>query len=164
MKKIPILVAVLVIVAQPCLAQMEKGDREVQAAGSIYSAEGFTVINLHGTYGYYVKPNLQIGGGPTITRISFLGFSTTTVGLTLFGRHYFTTAEKMVPYLSAQWYQFDLSPEEPLSFTDVAYVQVGAGAKYFVNEYIAWDVSANLGFGLGGGTAFLLVGGLSAFF
>jgi len=41
---------------------------------------------------------------------------------------------------------------------------VGAGAKYFVNEYIAWDVSANLGFGLGGGTATVLEAGLSAFF
>jgi len=164
MNKFLILVVLLAILTQSCLAQMEKGDREVQFAGSVYSANGFSMTNLLGTYGYYLKSDLQIGAGPTITHFSAGDFSSTTIGLSLFARHYFTTTEKMVPYLSGRWYQYDLSPDEPLSFTDAAYLQVGGGIKYFVNEYVAWDVSANLGFGLAGGTSFLLVGGLSAFF
>ncbi len=164
MRKFLILTVLLFVMAQPSMAQMEKGDREVQASGSMYSAGGFTLINLTGTYGVFIKPRLQIGGGPTITRMGGYGFSNTTIGASFFGRHYFTSTEKTVPYLSAQWYQFDLAPGDGVSFTDMAYIQAGGGIKYFVNEYIAWDVSANLGFGLGGGTAFLLAGGLSAFF
>jgi hypothetical protein len=164
MKKLLILTVLVVVAAQPALGQMEQGDKEVQFAGSLYSAEGFTMINLLGTYGVQIKPNLQIGGGPTITRISAFGFSETTIGASFFVRKYFQQTGKVVPYIAGQWYQFDLAPQEPLSFTDAAYLQVGGGLKYFVNEYVAWDVSANLGFGLGGGTAFLLVGGLSAFF
>jgi hypothetical protein len=155
---------VLVLGVASASAQVEQGDKEVQFAGSLYSAEGFTVINLMSVYGYYIRPNIEIGAGPSITRFDFAGYSSTTVGATFFGRYYFTSKTNLVPYLSGQWYQFDLAPEDPLSFSDVAYIQVGGGAKYFVNEYIAWDGSANLGFGLGGGTAFLMQVGLSAFF
>lgn len=164
MRKFLILTVLLFLMAQPCMAQMEKGDRELQASASMYAAGGFTLINITGTYGYFIKPRLQIGGGPNITRMAGYGFSNTTLGLSFFGRHYFTTTEKLVPYVAVQWYQFDLAPGDGVSFTDVAYLQVGGGAKYFINEYIAWDVSANFGFGLGGGTSFLLAGGLSAFF
>lgn len=164
MKRLLVLTVLLVLMAQPGLAQTEEGDREVQFAGSVYTAEGFTMINLLGTYGYYIKPNVQIGAGPTVSYFDFSGFSSTTIGASFFGRYYFTTTNKMVPYLAGQWYQYDLAPEDPLSFADMAYIQAGAGMKYFVNEYVAWDVSANVGFGLGGGSAFLLVGGLSAFF
>ena len=165
MKTVVILVAILTLAALPAFAQMEQGDREVQAAGSIYTVEDFTLINIVGTYGYYYRHNVQIGVGPSITRIEVFGFSETTLGASFFGRYFFPSKTKTVPYLVAQWYQFDFSPPDPLSFTDASYLQGGAGFKYFVNEYIAWDVSANLGFGLGGGSvALLIVGGVSAFF
>lgn len=147
------------------MAQAEQGDREVQFAGSIYAAESFTMINLTGVYGYYIRDYIEIGGGPMITHMEAYGFDNTTIGGVFFGRYYFSTVSRSVPYLSGQWYQYDFAPDDPMSFFDASNLQVGGGIKYFINEYIAWDASANLGINLGGGDVVLLIiGGLSAFF
>ncbi len=154
----------ILILSASAAGQVEKGDREIQISGTLVSIEDVSVLMLNGIYGYYYTEKLELGGGPTITRTSFFGYDDTNVSLTLFGRYNLTARDKMVPYLSGQYYQYDLSPDEPLGFFDFSFIQVGGGIKYFVNEYIAYDVSGNLGFSLGGGdTVFLLVAGISAF-
>jgi hypothetical protein len=161
------LIAVLtvLIAASPATAQIKKGDREIQGTGFLFTVSGITMVTLSGIYGYYYTDKLQIGGGPTLTILDYGFGRKSTLGVTFFGKYYFTARDKMVPYASAQWYQYDLSPEAPAGFFDMAYIQGGGGFKYFINEYIAWDVSGNLGFSLGGGdVSFLAVAGLSAIF
>ena len=157
--------AILLIASSANAQFIEQGDREIQAAAYLFTVSGVTLINLSGTYGYYYTEKLELGGGPTITHINFGFGSNTTVGLTAFARHNFTAREQVVPYISGQLYQYDLAPESPLGFADFMFLQVGGGFKYFLNEYIAYDVSGNLGFSIGGGdTSFLIVAGLSAIF
>lgn len=162
-----VLAAILVILlaASSATAQIEKGDREIQAAGYLFTVSGITMVNLSGIYGYCYTDKLQIGGGPSLTVVDYGFGSQTNLGLTVFLRRYFTARDKLVPYASGQLYQYDLAPDDPVGFFDMTYIQGGGGFKYFVNEYIAWDVSGNLGFSLGGGdVSFLAVAGLSAIF
>ncbi|MBD3178966.1 MAG: hypothetical protein GF417_04835 [Candidatus Latescibacteria bacterium] len=153
-----------VIIPTGALSQIEEGDREIQATGSFMAMDNLSMLILSGTYGYYYSDRLQIGVGPVITHTEVFGFDTTSLGLKLFVRHNFTARDKLVPYVSGQWYQHDLSPDEPLDFLDLSFVQFGGGFKYFLNEYIAYDVSGNIGLSLGGGEAnLLIVAGISAF-
>jgi len=146
------------------MAQVEKGDKEIQMLGSITLIEDASVAMIQGTYGVFVTPEIELGVGPSIWYASVWGFSTTIVGAVFFGRYNFAIDTKRVPYLSAVWYQADFSPDFG-DFTDYSYLQFGAGTKFFINEYLAYDVSANLGFALGGGMVVTtLKGGLSAFF
>ena len=152
--------------ASSAMAQhIEQGDREIQVNAFFFAVSGVSMLNLSGSYGYYKTEKLEIGGGPSISRLDYGFGSNTTIGLTLFGRYNLTARDKIVPYLSAQFYQYDIAPDDPMGFADYAFLQCGAGFKYFINEYIAYDVSGNLGFSLGGGdVSFIAVGGLSAFF
>ena len=146
-------------------AQIEKGDREIQASGFFITFDGMTMMTISGTYGYYRTDKLEIGGGPVLTYIGYSSDSNTNVSLTAFVRHHFTARDKVVPYVSGQWYQFDISPEEPAGFFDYSFVQGGGGFKYFVNEFVAYDVSGNLGFSFGSGSfSFIMVAGISAMF
>ena len=165
MKKLVSMVVFLLLIAASASAQVEQGDREIQAVGAMYATAEMTVITILGTYGYYYRPNVEFGVGPTIAYVEVFGYDQTMIGGTFYGRYYFSTNTKVVPYLAGQWYQFDFSPPEPLSFTDLSFLQAGAGLKYFISEHLAWDVSLNLGVGLGSSdTSMLLLGGLSAFF
>ena len=161
-----IVILVLLMTASSAMAQhVEQGDREIQVNAFFFAVSGLSMLNISGSYGYFKTDKLELGGGPSITRVSFGDNSDTTVGLTFFGRYNLTARDQIVPYLSAQFYQFDIAPEDPMGFSDYAFIQVGGGFKYFINEYIAYDVSGNLGFSLGGGdVCFLAIGGLSAFF
>jgi hypothetical protein len=161
-----IIAGLLVLLLVPmAAAQVEKGDREIQLQGSIFTVEGVTMVTVSALYGYFVTPKMEWGGGPTISHVGSSFYDETNISLTFFGRHNFVTGEKMVPYVSGQLYQYDLSPAEGTSFTDYTYLQAGGGFKYFVSENVAYDVSGNLGFGLGGGDISLLIfGGISAFF
>ncbi|MBN1212129.1 MAG: hypothetical protein JXA92_06080 [candidate division Zixibacteria bacterium] len=165
MKKALYAVILILCLAPLTTAQVEEGDKEVQVQGSLIAFEGITAIIGTFMYGYFVTPNTEIGGGPMIIYASYEGEGESNISLTLFGRYNFVSGEKVVPYLSGQIYQFDISPEEPMDFTDFTFLQVGGGFKYFVSDNLAYDVSGNLGFGLGGGdVSFILYGGLSAFF
>lgn len=160
-----VVVLAVVLMASSATAQIEKGDKEIQAAGYLFTVSGITLVNLSGIYGYCYTDKLQFGGGPTLTIMDFGFGNSTNLGLTFFGRYYFTARNKLIPYASAQWYQYDLAPDDPVGFFDMSFIQGGAGFKYFVNEYIAWDVSGNLGFSLGGGdVCFFAIAGLSAIF
>ena len=165
MRRMLVVVLAVVLMASSATAQIEKGDREIQAAGYLFTVSGITMINLSGIYGYCYTDKVQLGGGPTLTIMDYGFGNSTNLGLTFFGRYYFTAHDKLVPYASAQWYQYDIAPDEPLGFFDMTFIQGGGGFKYFVNEFIAWDVSGNLGFSLGGGdVSFIAVAGLSAIF
>ena len=165
MKKALYAVILILCLAPLTTAQVEEGDKEIQAQGSLIAFEGVTAILANFTYGVFVSPQLELGGGPMIIYASMEGDDESNISLTFFGRYNFVTGEKLVPYLSGQIYQFDISPEEPMDFTDFTFIQVGGGFKYFVNENLAYDVSGNLGFGLGGGdVSFIMFGGLSYFF
>ncbi|MDD5426284.1 MAG: hypothetical protein PHN52_07375 [candidate division Zixibacteria bacterium] len=146
-------------------AQVEQGDKEIQVQGSLIAFEGMTVILVNFIYGKFITPNVELGGGPMVIYASSGDDDDSNISLTLFGRYNFVTGEKIVPYLSSQIYQFDISPEEPADFIDYTFLQVGGGLKYFVSDNLAYDVSGNLGIGLGGGdVSFIIYGGLSAFF
>ncbi|MBN2183955.1 MAG: hypothetical protein JW746_01370 [Candidatus Krumholzibacteriota bacterium] len=165
MKRFILLFLAVLLISGNLSAQIEKGDREIQASGFFIAFEGITMMTVSGTYGYYKTEKLEIGGGPVLSRIDFGFGSSTTLSLTAFGRYHLTARDKLVPYLSGQWYQFDVSPEEPASFLDYSFVQGGGGFKYFINEFIAYDVSGNLGFSFGSGSfSFIMVAGISAFF
>jgi hypothetical protein len=165
LKKALIAVLAIVLTTSSAMAQIEKGDREVQASAFLFTVSGITILNLSGIYGYYYTDRLELGGGPMITYMDYGFGSNTTLGLTAFGRYSFTARDKLVPYVSAQWYQYDIAPEDPIGFFDMSFIQAGGGFKYFLNEYIAYDVSGNLGFSLGGGeVCFIAIAGLSAIF
>ncbi|MBN1165409.1 MAG: hypothetical protein JXB45_12585 [Candidatus Krumholzibacteriota bacterium] len=154
----------VILISSSAWAQMEKGDKEVRASGMIYTAESFSMITLMGVYGKFIEENIQVGAGPSLSYFKVGDYDDTTLGAAFFGRYYFTLQEKRVPYLSGELYQADFSPPEGTDFTDYTSLQLGGGLKYFLNEYVAWDVSANLGFRFGGGVSLMIVGGLSAFF
>ena len=165
MKKALAAILAIALMSSSAMAQIEKGDREIQGSAFLFTVSGITMLNISGIYGYYYTDRLEFGGGPTITYMDFGFDSDTTLGLTAFGRYSFTARDKLVPYAAAQWYQYDIAPEDPVGFLDMAFLQVGGGFKYFLNEYIAYDVSGNLGFSLGGGdVCFFAVAGLSAIF
>ena len=152
------------IISSSVMAQVEKGDKEIQLLGSITLVEDASTAMIQGTYGIFVTPQVELGVGPSIWYFSAGGFSTTIIGSVFFGRYNFSVDTKQVPYVSALWYQQDFSPDYG-DFTDYSYLQFGGGVKFFINEHIAYDTSANLGFALGGGSvAFTVMGGLSAFF
>ncbi len=164
MKRIVLVVGLLCLTASAAMAQVEKGDKEIQALGSITLIEHASAAVLQGTYGVFVTPEVEVGVGPSILYASVFGFSQTIVGAVFFGRYNFDVNTKRVPYLSAMWYQADFSPDYG-DFTDWSYLQFGAGMKFFVTENLAYDASANLGIALGGGTIVTTFkGGLSAFF
>ena len=165
MKRFILLFLAALLISGNLSAQIEKGDREIQASGFFIAFEGITMLTISGTYGYYRTDKLEIGGGPTLSRIDYSFGSNTSLSLTLFGRYHLTARDKVVPYLSAQWYQFDIAPEGSASFFDYSFVQGGGGFKYFINEFVAYDVSGNLGFSFGSGSfSFIMVAGISAMF
>ena len=165
MKKILLMVLAIFIIPGAALCQqIEKGDREVQATASFMSMDNISMLILSGTYGYFYSEKLQLGAGPVITHTEAFGFDDTTIGLKLFVRHNFTARDRLVPYIAGQWYQHDISPDDPIGFLDLSFIQFGGGFKYFVNEYIAYDISGNIGISLGEGeTNLLIVAGISAF-
>lgn len=165
MKHLLMSILVAIILCASASAQVQKGDKEIQVSAYIVSVEEVTVFTAMGTFGMMVTPNLELGVGPMITHVSFYFFDDTQFSMAFFGRYNFSVQNKTVPYVSAQWYQFDFSPDAPFSFFDYSYVQVGGGFKYFINPHIAYDVSGNLGFALGASTTVtMLSGGLSYFF
>lgn len=162
MKYILCLILVIIIISGSAMAQVEKGDSEIQASGSLISLEGVSTLILNGLYGYYYSERLVIGGGPTIIRISAGGWDNTIFGVTGFVRYNFTARDKLVPYVGGMFYQQDLSPEYPIEFFDLTFLQMGGGFKYYINEYVSYDVSANMGLSLGvGETIFTLLAGIS---
>jgi hypothetical protein len=178
MKKICLIVVCLLCLFSVLQGQVEKGDSELQFMGYLAATSGLTMGTLQALYGYYITPKLQLGLGPaiTITTMTTYDYDEVTFEITegsetnidlacsFFGTYNFSTVEKMIPYVTAAWYQYTFDVPEGSSFTDFSFLSVGGGVKYFLNEYVAMDGSATLGIPLGGGNImFLLFGGLSIF-
>lgn len=164
MKSFILMICCVAIMVSGAMAQVEKGDKEIQLVGAITLIEDASMVMLQGTYGVFVTPQTEIGVGPSIWYFGSGGYSTTIIGAVFFGRYNFSVNTRQIPYLSVVWDQSDFSPDYG-DFTDASYLQFGGGMKYFINEHIAYDTSANLGFALGGGSVvFTVMGGLSAFF
>ena len=89
------------------------------------------MVNLSGIYGYCYTDKLQLGGGPSLTILDYGFGNSTNLGLTFFGRYYFTARNKLVPYASAQWYQYDIAPDDPVGFFDMTFMQGGARIQVF---------------------------------
>ena len=169
-KVISILVAILLLVSFS-FSQIEQGDKEVLFAGSMTSLLGIedyssTTVNLYLSYAYSITSHLQLGIGPSLTysrtstkiydfdpetyRIIEKDTVTTSTefsGVAFFNLN-FTTSSKTVPYIAAQWYQYDFTPEEGTKFTDYSYINFGFGFRNFLSEYAAINTSINYGFSL----------------
>lgn len=164
MKNLISALALVIFLCSSVAAQVEQGDKEVQLLGSIIVVEDASMVLLMGSYGVFITPQTELGVGPNIWHIEAGGDGMTTFGATFFGRHHFSVNQKQIPYVAGSWNQGDFDPDYG-DFFDYSYIQAGAGMKFFVSEYVAYDVSANLGFALGGGSVvFMIIGGLSAFF
>ena len=167
MKRVMTVLLALAIVAPGAVGQtIEKGDSEVQVYGTLLSMEGMTMAIAAVVYGYYVTPNFELGIGPNVSYMDTDYDSETNFSGSAFFRYTFTASGKTVPYINGQWYQYDFSPPEGASLTDMAFVMGGGGLKVFVNEYVAYDFSLNYGQGLAEGSSGLLIGmvGISVFF
>jgi hypothetical protein len=123
MKNVLLVIGLLSLMVSGAMAQVEKGDKEIQALGTLTFVEGASAMLMQGTYGVFVTPEIELGAGPTIMYFSAYGFSYTVVGGVFFGRYNFNVNTKRVPYLSAVWYQADFSPDYG-DFTDYSYVQI----------------------------------------
>jgi hypothetical protein len=163
----PILCAVLLLVcASSARAQQERGDIELQFAGSFSSEvggddEASTVGMFQMKGGYYLSDRLEVGGYPSLlvrsTRRESGGRSEretdATVGLGVFVVYSFLSADATtVPYAGAQVYRSDLGdPDSPDWFG------VNGGVKVFLNRTTAFDVGGNFMLRFDGGSSQLLL-------
>jgi hypothetical protein len=141
------------MIAGAASGQVEQGDSEVNFIG-FYSTMVGTENSLGGfgtimfNYGYFVTSHLEIGIGPQISFSSSEEGTETKFAGTAFMNFNFSTSSRMVPYISAQWYQTDFEIAENQSFTDLSYVNVGLGLRSFFNKHLALNNSVNYGFSL----------------
>ena len=152
-------------------AQIEQGDSEVRFL-FFYSKVGGDDSDVSGSlqlsYGKFFTPNLQVGVGPRINISSWAGGETKTkFSGSVYATYNFSTASRTVPYLSAEWYQMDFSPEEGREFTDYAYITIGFGVRNFFTEYAALNSAISYGFSLASeaeGGLLMIMTGLSFIF
>lgn len=174
MRKICLILICLLCLSSMAFGQVEQGDTEIQLMAYWASTSGLSIGIIHALIGYYITPNMQIGAGPAITIMTiwtydFSAWEADTeteveISSSFFGTYNFSTSEKLIPYITATWYQLTFDVPEWMDFTDFSYITVGGGVKYFLNEYVALNGSATYGFSLGGAPAlFLFFGGMSVF-
>ena len=151
MRKTTLILFICLTVINLSYSQVEKGDSEITFLGYISTHAGTDISSSFGSilfsYGYFITANFQIGVGPQLSLSSFGGETTTHLSGSVFLNYNFSTSSKMIPYLSAQWYQIDLSPEDG-DFLDFAYLNVGIGMRNLFNEYLAFNFQATYGFSL----------------
>ncbi len=130
---------------------IEKGDSEIQFAAfyvlMIYKdfKMGNSTIQL--SYGRFITSRLEIGIAPQITMTMFSDMVETQFSASAFMNYNFSTASRLIPYASAQWYQSDFSPENG-DFIDYSYLTIGVGLRNFFNQYAALNTSVSYGFSL----------------
>ena len=159
------------ILAIPCSAQIEQGDSEVRfiffysrISGSEFSSGGSGSLML--SYGRFFTPRLQVGVGPRLNFSSDDDGTETSLSGSVFASYNLTEASKTVPYLNAEWYQMDFSPEVG-DFTDWSYITFGFGVRNFFTEYAALNSAISYGFSLSSeteGGLLMIMSGLSFFF
>lgn len=130
---------------------IEKGDSEVQFAAfyilMMYKdfKMGNSTIQL--SYGKFFTSRLQLGIAPQITMSIFSDQADTHISASAFVNYNFSSASRLIPYASAQWYQSDFSPKYG-DFSDYSYINVGVGLRNFFNQYAALNTSITYGFSL----------------
>ncbi len=158
MKRIILAIIILVFICSNAFGQIEKGDTEVSLMGYFNTIVGDDIdANASGSiqlsYGKYFSKYLMIGVAP------ILSFNTgededgdPTVETDWSGSAFFnlnlTSASKIVPYVTGQYYQFTFDIPDDAEFKDFSYVNIGFGVKNFINEYAAFNVLITRGFSL----------------
>ncbi len=130
---------------------IEKGDSEVQFAAfyimMMYKdfRMGNSTILL--SYARFLTSRLQIGIAPQISTTTFSDQVDTQLSASAFINYNFSSASRLIPYVSCQWYQRDFSPEYG-DFIDYSYINLGVGLRNFFNQYAALNTSITYGFSL----------------
>ncbi|MDZ7333044.1 MAG: hypothetical protein ONB13_01130 [candidate division KSB1 bacterium] len=149
---------------------IEKGDSEIQFAAfyilMMYKdfKMGNSTIQL--SYGRFLTSRLQLGIAPQITMSIFSDQVDTHISASAFVNYNFSSASRLIPYASAQWYQSDFSPEYG-DFIDYSYINLGVGLRNFFNQYAALNTSITYGFSLNSdsnGGLLTIMSGLSFIF
>ena len=66
----------------------------------------------------------------------------------IFFNYNFSTASKLIPYITGQYYQYTFDIPDDMEFKDFSYVNAGIGFKNFFNEYAAFNTLVSYGFSL----------------
>lgn len=156
----------------PAFAQQERGDLELQFAGSLLSTVGrddasITTGLLQAKLGVFVTDRVEVGGFPTLVYerrggdADWVGdrASDTRFGLGLFASYSFLMEDATtVPYLGVQAYRIDLTDSD-----ETGWLGVNGGLKFFFSRRTAFDAGGNVLLGLGdeGGALILFQVGLS---
>ncbi len=175
MKKLIFTILILLATSNMVFSQAKKGDTEMFFNGSFYSMvgiENYSNINITAmlNYGYYITDNLQLGVGPSVTYTyseqKYMSYyfnpityeysekevsqvnEKTDLSASFFGNYYFNIQSKLVPYASVQYFQQTFDIPDDADFTDYGYINIGVGAKYFINQNVAYNFLINYGFSL----------------
>jgi hypothetical protein len=176
-----IIPAILLFLANICLAQQQKGDLAIQFSGNYYSQkitfgkeeEKFFAGNIYVKMGKFFTQNLELGVKPNIT--FFPDFESkivnneiqtkkklkTNFGFGLYGTYSFLTADaKMMPYAGAEISYVPTGKESTVNLGPYA------GVKYFLTEKINIDGNMSYLLNLGdtyGRSVDVSIGGLFTF-
>lgn len=160
MKKGLWIVVLCLVLGGQALAQVEEGDKEVSFLGyfSTFIGEDFDANgtgSLQISYSKFYTKHLQLGFAPTLTFYTSKNDENkdvlkTDIAASVFMNLNMATASKLIPYLTAQYYQytFDIDTDNDEKFTDYSFVNVGLGFKNFINEYAAFNTLVTYGFSL----------------
>jgi hypothetical protein len=151
MRKINLFLLITLSSLTVAFAQQQKGDFQLQAQGSYFSASGFSGGTLFVNGSKFITQNVEVGAAPII---AFGG--ETTINLSLYSNYNFITNDaKMVPYAGAQLLLFNLGAE---SGSEAGFGLKG-GLRYFITERVNVDVGPSITF-LSGGSLFYFNAGL----
>ncbi len=153
MRKGLLLVPIFLLWSTVAFAQQEKGDVEIQIAGSYITSVGsdfdFSQGTIQAKLGRYISDRLEMGVSPTVTITTSQGaFGDTDTDVTVGGGAFFQFSmlagdAMSVPYFGAQYFKRDLSDED-----DNGSAGINGGIKFFVTEKAALDFSGNYLFDL----------------
>ena len=158
MKRIPGLMVVFIVAFSAVAhAQQQRGDIELQLAGSYFTTfatdVSVNVGTVSGKFAPFITDNIQIGIGPTLTiETTTTSTVTPTTGRTVtnsktnvtFGSTAFVTYSflmkdaRVVPYLGASFYKRDFGNRD-----ERGWVGVNGGMRYYFTRRTSVDVSAN---------------------
>lgn len=151
MKKLSLFLLLTVASLTFAFAQQQKGDFQLQAQGTYFSASGFSGGTLFLNGSKFITQNVEVGASPIFT---FGG--ETTINLSIYSNYNFLLNDaKMVPYAGAQLLLFNLGANGG-SQTGFGFK---GGLRYFITERVNVDVGPSITF-LSGTSLFYFNAGL----